>query len=130
MTDRVSKLEKTEAKREQREQNNVADAIWQAQLEASDLPVKRFAKIKQHVKAKDHLGEDGLLDRDKCLEAVAAEIKDWEVDEGTETDVLGAGSGNREIDAVAQKKEELKKDSKARAGTLLRIAGQEDKQAA
>lgn len=130
MTDRVSKLEKTEAKREQREQNNVADAIWQAQLEASDLPAKRFEKIKQHVKAKDHLGENGLLDREKFSEAVTAEIKDWEVDEGTDTDVLGAGGGGREIDVDAQKKEKLDADNKARAGTLLKIAGQEDKQAA
>ena len=129
MTDRVSKLEKTEAKREQREQANVADAIWQAQLEASDLPAKRFEKIKLHIKAKDHLGENGLLDRDKFSEAVAAEIKDWEVDESTATDVLGGTGSQREVDGEAQKKEALKKDNKSRAGSLLKIAGQEQEAA-
>lgn len=131
MTDRVAKLEKTDAKREQREQNNAADAIWQAQLEASDLPPKRFEKIKQHVKAKDHLGEKGLLDREKFSGAVAAEIKDWEVDESVGTDVLGGtGASQREIDSEAQKKTKLDDDNKSRVSRLLKIAGQEQKEAA
>jgi len=130
MAERVAKLEKTDAKREQREQNNAADAIWQAQLEASDLPPKRFEKIKQHVKAKAHLGENGLLDRKKFSEAVAAEIKDWEVDESSATDVLGGTGSQREIDSEAKKKEELEKDNKTRSGKLLRLAGQEEQQAA
>lgn len=129
MTDRVSKLEKTDAKREQREQNNVADAIWQAQLDASDLPPKRFEKIKLHVKAKDHLGENGLLDRDKFSEVVTAEIKDWEVDESAETDVLGGTGVTRVVDQDAQTKEKLEKDNKSRSNTLLKIAGQEQKAA-
>ncbi len=130
MTDRVSKLEKTDAKREQREQNNVADAIWQAQLEASDLPPKRFEKIKQHVKAKDHLGEKGLLDRDKFSEAVTAEIKDWEVDESTDTDVLGGAGAIRVVDQDAQTKVKLKEDNKSRSNSLLEIAGQKQQEAA
>jgi len=130
MAERVAKLEKTDAKREQREQNNVADAIWQAQLEASDLPPKRFEKIKQHVRAKDHLGENELLDREKFSVAVAAEIKDWEVDESSATDVLGGTGSQREIDSEAKNKEKLDTDNKSRVTSLLKIAGQAPEQQA
>lgn len=126
MTERVQKLEKADAKREDRDQKLRADDIWQAKLAASDLPLKRHTKIKAHVKFKDHLDDKGMLDREKFAKAVDAEIKDWLVDESSNDDVLGGtGSlGGRAADSEAQKATELKKENTKTSNALLEAAGQ------
>jgi len=131
MTDRVSKLEKADAKREDQEQKLRAEAIWQAQLAASDLPLKRHKKVREHVKFKGYLDADGKLDKVKFAEAVAAEIKDWEVDETASDDVIGgvAAFGRNDVDSDAQKKAALAKDNAARSNALLAKAGQPQKAA-
>lgn len=123
--DRVSNLEKAEIKRKDAEQMAIADAIWAAQLEASDIPVKRRDKIKMHVKVKDYLDKDEKLDTVKFTEAVVAEIKDWETDESKV--IGGTGSMTRETDSEARKKQELADDNKKRVEKLQELAGQPKK---
>ena len=123
--DRVSKLEKAEIKRKDSEQLAVADAIWEAQFDASDISGKRRDKIKLHVKVKDYLDDNGRLDTVKFTDAVIAEIKDWETDEPT---VLGAGGGfSRETDSEGRKRQKLADENKGKTSELLKLAGQPQK---
>ena len=123
---RVDALEKKDAIRDQQFLKDAADNIWNVKLAVSDLPEKRFAKIKNHVRFKDHLTEDGQLDREKFAAAVDAEIQEWQTDESDEI-AGGTGAGSRQFDENATKEKKLAEENKGRANSLLAIAGQEQK---
>ena len=123
---RVDALEKKDAIRDQQALKDAADNIWNVKLAVSDLPEKRFAKIKNHVRFKDHLTEDGQLDKEKFAAAVDAEILEWQTDEGDEI-AGGIGTSSRQFDEKTTNEKKLAEENKGRANSLLAIAGQEQK---
>jgi len=112
LSDRVLELEKSNTIRGENEKTNLADAIWNGKLAASDVADHLRDKCKNQVSYKKFI-KDGELDRAAFELAIDTEIKDWE-DKGVTDTVLGSGFTKKEAtgDEDSQEKLREKEDDK------------------
>jgi len=124
---RVLELEKKDVIRSEKEMNTRANNIWSNRLSESDVPEHLYDKVQRQV-SHSRFVKDGVLDEDKFVEAIEAEIKDW-VDKGVTSTILGSGFGQRDVDEEVKLKEADTKVVEDTTKNLLRLAGQEQKAA-
>ena len=122
---RVLELEKKDTIRSEKEMQLRIDSIWRERLSDSDVPEHLYDKVMRQVSYSQFV-KDGVLDRDKFVEAIEEEIKDW-VDKGVTSSILGSGFGQRTVDEEEQLAETQVKSDKDVSNTLLKLAGQEVK---
>jgi len=89
MTKRVLELEKRDSIRMENDFKTRATGIWASRFSESTIPDRLFDKVSSHVGYSQFVKDD-VLDEKAFVEAVDAEIKDWE-DKGITTNVLGLG---------------------------------------
>jgi hypothetical protein len=121
-TDRILELEKKDEIRTLNEMKNSADSIWASKLSESNIPDHLFGKVAAHVSYTKFV-KDGVLDKDAFVEAIDAEIKDWE-DKGVNTSVLGL-SVTRKGETGDEDPEAAKfaKENEDAVNTLTKLAG-------
>ena len=122
---RVLELEKKDTIRSEKEMQARVDRIWRDSLSESSVPDHLYDKVMRQVSYSQFV-KDGVLDKDKFVEAIEAEIKDW-IDKGVTSSILGSGFGQREVDEEVKLKEADTKTVKDTTENLLRLAGQETK---
>jgi len=122
---RVLELEKKDTIRSEKEMQARVDRIWRDSLSESSVPDHLYDKVMRQVSYSQFV-KDGVLDKDKFVEAIEAEIKDW-IDKGVTSSILGSGFGQREVDEEVKLKEADTKTVKDTTENLLRLAGQEVK---
>ena len=93
LKDRILGLEKNDAIRTERELRSRGESIWTSKLGESNIPEHLFNKVSAQISYAKFV-KDGVLDEQKFMEAIDAEIKDWE-EKGVTTSVLGMGSAQR-----------------------------------
>lgn len=104
--DRVLKLEKNEALRTEKEIKARADNIWTSKLSESEVSEHLYDKVRRMIPHTKFM-QDGVLDEEKFVEAIDAEIKDWE-EKGATTSVMGSGFSSKSVeDSEAKKAEKL-----------------------
>jgi len=92
--DRVAKLEKKDAIRDEKALDAQASGIVSAKLSASAIPERLHSKVSAGV-SKDAFVAEGVLDVESFSASIDAEIKDWEESIGDSSTVLGLGGTNR-----------------------------------
>jgi hypothetical protein len=98
VSERLLRLEKTDALRQEQEIKATADALFEARFGACSIPKRLYLKVRKQI-SHDSFIKDGKLDKTAFTAAVEAELKDWAVPEGEEEDlVLGMGFSKRETE--------------------------------
>lgn len=120
---RLLELEKKDAIRSENEMKARADKVWLTKLGESNIPEHLHEKVMRHVSYSQFVKE-GVLDREKFVEAIDAEIKDWET-RGVTSTVLGTGFSQKEVDGGGQEQEADEKLVEDTTNNLLNLAGQE-----
>jgi signal peptide peptidase SppA len=120
---RMLQLEKNDAIRTRREQENRANQIFDKALASSEIPEDMYDIVKKMVSSSKFV-KDGVLDESAYLEAVNTEIKDFESRGIKKSSVSGTGFTSRKVDAEATKINEQSKSDDAEADKLLKFAGQ------
>ncbi|MCK5862499.1 MAG: hypothetical protein KAH38_08440 [Candidatus Hydrogenedentes bacterium] len=96
----VSKFEKAEVIRSEKEIRRDADMLFSAKLAKSDVPEHLHAKVTPHV-AYAQFVADGVLDTEKFSEAIDAEIKSW-TDAGVSTQIMGNSFSSTSVIETAE----------------------------
>lgn len=126
LSEKVLDLEKKDTIRAEAELKAKATAIWNQKLGESNIPEHVWDKVRPHVSHTKFVSE-GVLDVEKFVEAVDAEIKDWE-GKGVTSTVLGEGFTQKEPEGEnkqAQEAESVQKDVER----LAKLAGVETSKA-
>ena len=89
MTKRVLELEKRDSIRTENDLKILATGIWANRFSDSTIPERLFDKVSSHVSYSQFVKDD-VLDEKAFVDAIDAEIKDWE-DKGITNNVLGMG---------------------------------------
>jgi len=120
--DRVLKLEKNEAIRQERDRKLEADGVWSKKLEASDIPEHLYEKVCSQVSYQKFV-KDGKFDREAFGKAVDDEIADW-ISRGVTNSVIGGGSLSKdnEDEVDTQEKKMSEEDDEAVEG-MLKLVG-------
>lgn len=89
LSERLTKIEKAETIRAEKEIRLTADGIFDAKMKDAGIPERLFAKVRKQVSHEKFMNE-GVFDKEAFSKAVDDELKDW-VGEG-ESSVLGFAS--------------------------------------
>lgn len=120
-------LEKKDTLREEREMQARADQIWTTKLAESEVAEHLYDKIRKHA-AHGKFVKDEILDEKAFSEAIDAEIKDWE-QRGATQKVMGSGSLDRSDTSEDSPSKEEEKEIQEETDELLKLVGQEKKEA-
>ena len=85
---RCLSLEKKDALREESDLDSQVESVWLSALPASGLPKWLYPKVKKQVTRDRFMSED-VFDKAAFIEAVKAEITDWETRSGEEIEGFG-----------------------------------------
>jgi len=96
LNEKVLRLEKAEAIRQERDIKADAELIWTKALAGSDIPTRLHDKVRNQV-SHDKFVADNILDREGFANAVKDEVKDWEK-RGATSSVMGTGFTSREVE--------------------------------
>ncbi len=98
MSERLKKLELSEAARHERDLKAQAENIIEAHLKDTCIPERLHGKVKAQLNHKKFVDQEGNLDEESFKEKVQTEVKEWndtftEYDTGTVQGTGGTGSG-------------------------------------
>ena len=116
-TEKIRRLEKAEAIRQEKDILADAGSIWTKTLANSDVPERLHDKVKTMV-SHEKFVMDGVLDKAGFSDAVKAEVEDWEK-RGATSSVMGTGFASRDVEDDEAKK--MKADAEADDALVDRI---------
>jgi len=116
-TEKIRRLEKAEAIRQEKDILADAESIWTKTLANSDVPVRLHDKVKTMV-SHEKFVQEGVLDKTGFSDAVKAEVEDWEK-RGATSSVMGTGFASRDVEDDETKK--MKADAEADDALVDRI---------
>lgn len=122
--ERLSKLEKKDALRDEKDRKETADKIWANKLADSEVDEHMWPKVQNMVSYKKFV-KDEELDVEAFSAAVDTEIKDWEGRLSTMSNTSGMGFVNRSAEGGGnESKDQLKEENTGLTNSLLKRAGQ------
>lgn len=122
--DRLSKLEKKDALRDEKDRQETADKIWADKLSESEIDEHMRPKVQNMVSYKKFVKDDEL-DVEAFSAAVDAEIKDWEGRLSKMSTTTGMGFVNRSAEGGGnESQDQFKEENTGLTNSLLKRAGQ------
>jgi len=127
LSEKVLDLEKREAIRSEAELKTEANEIWKDKLSKSQIPERLYTKVMPHVNHEKFV-ENGVLNQESFIEAIDAEIKDWESKVPADT-VQGSSFSKKSVDsteegASQEDAQKFKEENESIANRLLGHVGQ------
>jgi len=124
LNSKVLDLEKKETVRTESELKSEADKIWLEKLSKSHIPERLYDKVMPHV---DHnkFMKDGVLDAKSFVEAIDAEIKDWE-GKVPDDSVQGTGFSSKTVEGTEKEEADATKLKEENEAITTRLLGRVD----